>query len=256
VEILDGSEVRRWEPRVRALAALWSPESGIVDAHALMQSYQAEMEAAGAVLLTHTRVVDLDRRGGVWEVETESSAGERYSVASPIVVNAAGLESDRIAELAGLDIQGLGYKLHLCKGDYFSIAPGLGALCERLIYPVPVPGGLGIHVTLDLGGRYRLGPDVEWVDQPCYEVDPAKAEPFAAAARRYLPELRAEHLSPDFAGVRPKLQASGGPFRDFVVAEGSALGAPGLINMLGIESPGLTACEALAERVGALAEGD
>jgi L-2-hydroxyglutarate oxidase LhgO len=259
VEILSAAEVRRREPRIRALAALWSPESGIVDSHSLMLSYLAEMEAASGTLLTRTRVVGLNRReaaGGIWEVETESSLGERFSVTCPIVVNAAGLESDRVAAFAGLDTQALGYTLHFCKGDYFAIAPGLRDIAKALIYPVPVPGGLGIHVTRDLGGRYRLGPDTEYVAEPRYDIDPTKAEAFAAAAQRYLPELRPEHLTPDFAGVRPKLQGPGEPFRDFVVSEESPNGAPGLINMIGIESPGLTASEALAERVAILAGDD
>ena len=249
VEILSAGEVAKREPRIRALAGLWSPESGIVDAHALVMSYHAEMEACGGTLVTRTSVVDLSCREGAWRVGTVSPDGDRFSIEAPIVVNAAGLESSRIAALAGLDVVALGYELHLCKGDYFAVAPSLGTLCQALVYPVPVPGGLGIHVTLDLGGRYRLGPDVEYVDTPRYDIDPAKADDFAAAVQRFLPEIRSEHLSPDFAGLRPKLQGPGEPFRDFVVAEESAHGAPGLVNLLGIESPGLTSAGEIAERV-------
>ena len=250
VEILDGKEVQRREPRVRARAALWSPASGIVDAHALMHSYQTEMERAGAVLVTHTRVTALHTATrGLWSITTESSDGERFSVEAPVVVNAAGLEADRMAARAGLDVEKLGYVQHPCKGDYFSVVPSLGRLCEALVYPVPAAASLGIHVTLDLGGRYRLGPDAEYVDTPRYDVDPAKAAGFAEAVRRYLPEIRPAHLSPDFAGLRPKLQGAGEAFRDFVIREESPHGAPGLIDLLGIESPGLTASEAIAERV-------
>jgi D-amino-acid oxidase len=167
-------------------------------------------------------------------------------------VNAAGLEADRIAALAGIDVGAAGYRQHPCKGDYFSIAPRLGAVTRHLVYPLPVPGGLGVHVTLDLGGRYRLGPDVEYVDSPRFDIDPAKAERFAEAARSYLPELEPEDLAPDFAGVRPKLQGPGEPFRDYVIEEGSKHGAPALINLIGIESPGLTAASAIAKRVSAL----
>ena len=250
IELIDAAELKRREPRVRAQAALSSPESGIVDVHALMASYQAEIEAAGGAIVTHTRVLGLSLgTAQLWQVETEADTGERYVLTSSVVINSAGLEADRIAALAGLDVDALGYRLHLCKGDYFSLAPGLGRICEHLIYPVPVQGGLGIHVTLDLGGRYRLGPDVTWIEERSYAVDPAKAELFAMAVQPFLPEIRPEHLSPDFAGLRPKLQAPDEPFRDFVLEEESEHGAPGLISLLGIESPGLTAAEALAERV-------
>ena len=249
VEILDADQVARREPRVRALAALWSPESGIVDAHALMASYQAEFEAAGGTLVTQTNVIGLSQQGGVWEVETIDPEGQAFSIQASAVVNAAGLASAELAAQAGLNVKALGYELHLCKGDYFALAPSLGVLTQTLVYPVLVPGGLGIHLTPDLGGRYRLGPDVEYVDTPSYNVDPAKADGFASAVQPFLPEIRAEHLSPDFAGLRPKLQGPGQSFRDFVLAEESSHGAPGLINLLGIESPGLTAAGEIAERV-------
>jgi L-2-hydroxyglutarate oxidase LhgO len=248
-ELRDAADVRRAEPRVRALAGLWSPESGIVDAHALMASHEAQLAARGGEIVFHTRVAALERIPAGWRVFTQSSGGEAFSVDAQYVVNAAGLEADRVAELAGLDVDALGYRQYPCKGDYFAVAPRLGPLTQRLVYPVPVPGGLGTHITLDLGGRYRLGPDVEYVDRPRYEIDASKAEKFASAVRRYFPELEVADLTPDFAGVRPKLQGPGQPFRDFVLEEASSHGAPGLVNLLGIESPGLTASSALARRV-------
>lgn len=252
---LDAADLARREPRVRGVGALWSPESGIVDAHALVSSYQAEAEALGATLVFRTRVLGMTRSGGRWQLVTQGADGASFGVDAGLVVNAAGLGASELAALAGLDVARLGYGVRWCKGDYFSVAPALGALTRHLVYPVPEPGGLGIHVTLDLGGRYRLGPDVEWVDRIDYTVDPAKAERFARAVARYLPELRAEHLSPDFAGVRPKLSGPGEPARDFVIEEASPHGAPGLVNLLGIESPGLTAAGAIAERVAALVAG-
>jgi L-2-hydroxyglutarate oxidase LhgO len=221
-----------------------------------MASYQAEAEAHGASIVLQTTVVALERVAGGWTVETRSPAGERFSLRSPMVVNAAGLDADRIAEAAGLDVDKLGWRHRLCKGDYFAVAPSLGRLARHLIYPVPVPGGLGTHVTVDLGGSFKLGPDVEYIDRPRYDVDPAKGERFASAVGRYLPEIRAEHLTPDFAGVRPKLQGPGEPFGDFVIEEAGAHGAPGLINLIGIESPGLTAAGAIAERVARGFKGD
>lgn len=244
LRVVDADELRREEPRVRGKAALWSPETGIVDAHALVSSYQAEFESAGGTLVTHTELVGLDPTPLGWRVMTRDAEGERFDVEAPWVVNAAGLSADAVAAMAGLDVDALGWRQHPCKGDYFSVAPSLGRLCSRLVYPLPVAGGLGVHVTLDLGGRFRLGPDVEWVDEIDYAVDPAKAETFAAAARRFLPEIRAEHLAPDFAGIRPKLQARGEDFRDFEIVSAS-----GVVHLLGIESPGLTAAGAIARRV-------
>ncbi len=249
--IVDAGELARSEPRVRAVAALWSPESGIVDSHALVSSYQAELESRGGTIAFRTAVVGLEPRAGGsgWTVRTRADDGDDFSLEVPWVVNAAGLLADGIAELAGIDVERAGLRQHPCKGDYFAVAPGVGALTRHLVYPVPVRGGLGIHVTVDLGGRYRLGPDVEWVEQPSTEVDPAKAAPFAKAAQRYLPEIRASDLSPDFAGIRPKLQRPGDRFGDFHVAEARGLGAARLMNLFGLESPGLTAAGAIARSV-------
>jgi L-2-hydroxyglutarate oxidase LhgO len=251
---LDGAGVRRLEPNVRAAAGLLSPASGIVDVHALMGSYLAEASSHGATLALRTEVTGLARKGQQWEVETASAGGDRFRLRVLFVINAAGLEADRIAALAGLDVDALGYRQRPCKGDYFSISirNGSSALTERLVYPVPSGAGLGIHVTMDLGGRYTLGPDAEYVDAPRYDVDPAKAALFGAAARRYLPALTDDLLAPDRSGVRPKLAGPGEGFRDFVIEEASAHGAPGLVNLLGIESPGLTASEAIGERVAEL----
>jgi L-2-hydroxyglutarate oxidase LhgO len=252
IEAIDAAELRRREPRVRALAAVWSPNTGIVDAHALCDSYQAELEAAGGQIVFRTEVLALAPSARGWRVETRGPDGERFDLEVERIVNSAGLEADRIAELAGIDVDACGWRLQPCKGDYFAAAPGLGALTRHLVYPVPAGGGLGIHVTLDLGGRYRLGPDAEYVPRPNYEIDPAKAEAFAASVARWLPELRPEHLSPEMSGVRPKLQGPGEPFRDFVVEDATARGAPGTVHLVGIESPGLTASQALARRVARL----
>jgi L-2-hydroxyglutarate oxidase LhgO len=254
LELVDGAEVRRREPCVRALAALASPRTGIVDAHALALSYLAEAESHGGSLLLRSELEGLERVAGGWRARVRSAGGERAGVAAPFVVNAAGLASDRVAALAGVDVDAAGYRIRPCKGDWFALAPGAPLRFGGLVYPLPGGAGLGVHVTLDLGGRVRLGPDAEYVSAPRYDVDPAKAARFAAAAGRYLPDLRAEWLSPDSAGVRPKLAGPGEPFRDFVVAEESARGLPGLVNLIGIESPGLTAAPAIAERVAELVQ--
>ena len=256
IEWLGADEVARKEPRVRAVAALWSPNSGIVDAHALMRSYQAELESKDGTVALATRVVSLELRPHGWSIETEGTGGEWFRMDCASVVNAAGLAADAVAAMAGLDVDALGWRIHPCKGDYFSVAPALGRLASHLIYPVPPgDGGLGVHVTLDLAGRLRLGPDATYVDEIDYAVDADKAQAFAAAAKCYLPEIEPEHLAPEMAGIRPKLQGPGDPFRDFVVAESSEWGAPGMVHLVGIESPGLTAAGALARRVANLCNG-
>jgi L-2-hydroxyglutarate oxidase LhgO len=253
--IVDAREVRRREPAVRAVAGLLSPATGIVDAHALCLSYAAEAEAHGAILVLRTEVLAVDLRSGVYRVTARGPDGERSAIESGGVVNAAGLASDAVAARAGLDVDACGYRLHPCKGDYFALAPGAPVRVSTLVYPVPTGAGLGIHATLDLGSRVRFGPDAEYVDRVDYGVDPAKAEAFARDVGRYLPEVKAEWLSPDFAGVRPKLSGPGEPFRDFVVAEESRVGLPGFVNLIGIESPGLTAAPAIADRVVDLLKG-
>lgn len=257
LEPLDAAQVHRLEPEVRAVAALLSPETGIVDAHAYALSFLAEAEAHGVVLARETTVEALEPNPGGWAVVARSArragqAGDLQRLTCRGVVNAAGLDSDRVAGLAGLDVEAASYRLHYCKGDYFALAPGAGVSISRLIYPIPDEAGLGIHATLDLNGRVRFGPDTEFVSRVTYHVDPAKGPIFAAAAARYLPKIRAAHLSPDSAGVRPKLSGPGEGFADFVVCEESARGLPGLVNCIGIESPGLTAASAIADRVRSL----
>ena len=256
LRLLDAGEVARLEPAVRALAGLESPATGIVDAHALALSFAAEAEAHGASLVMHTEVLGVEpAAGGGYRVEVRDADGERFDLGCAALVNAAGLESDRVAARAGFDVDALGYRLHPCKGDYFSLAPGAPLRVSRLVYPVPAGPGLGVHATLDLGGRIRFGPDAEFVERPRYDVDPGKAEGFARAVARYLPGMRAEWLAPDYAGVRPRLAGPGQAARDFVVAEESAAGWPAFVNLIGIESPGLTAAPAIAARVVDLLKG-
>jgi L-2-hydroxyglutarate oxidase LhgO len=247
--IVDEAEVRRREPDLRAVAALLSPRTGVVDAHALCLSYAAEAEAHGARLLMRTEVLAVEAAAGHLRVEARGADGQTGRVRCGAVVNAAGLSADHVAARAGLDVDALGYRQHPCKGDYFALAPGAPLRVHGLVYPVPGAAGLGIHASVDLGGRIRFGPDACYVERVHYDVDPAKARRFAEAASCYLPGLRAEWLTPDGAGVRPKLQGPDEPFRDFVIAEESARGLPGLVNLLGIESPGLTAAEAIAREV-------
>lgn len=252
LERIDQREIARLEPEVVAKHALYSRETGIVDGQGFCLSLLAAAESNGAVLSLGRSVASLDARPFGWQIEVVAAGESAERIDAGLVVDAAGLDADRIAELAGLDVDRLGWRQHPCKGDYFSLAPAARIRLERLIYPVPQQAGLGIHVTLDLAGRIRFGPDAEYVGEiaiDSFKVDPAKARGFAEAVGRYLPGITPADLTPDYAGIRPKLAGPGEGFRDFVIEEASAHGAPGFIACIGIESPGLTAALAIAERV-------
>jgi L-2-hydroxyglutarate oxidase LhgO len=249
LELVDAAEVRHLEPAVRAVAALCSPASGIVDAHAFALSFAAEAEAHGAIIALEAELVGLEPLGERHRLAVRRRGGDLETLVCDAVVNAAGLGAERVAQLAGIDTRARGWRIYPCKGDYFALAPGAPLRFSRLVYPVPAGAGLGIHVTLDLGGRIRFGPDAEYVDAQTYQVDARKADRFADAVRRYVPSLEATWLSPDQAGLRPKLSGPGEGFRDFVIEEESARGLPGLVNLIGIESPGLTAAPAIARQV-------
>lgn len=247
---LDRAEVARKEPALRAQAAMFSPETGIVDAHALMADYRAEAMAHGSELVLHTRVFEIEYTSDHYRIATEQTqSGERTQIHTRSVVNAAGLAASEVARLAGVPVAELGYVQQLCKGDYFQVAPRIARMLKHLIYPMPVHAGLGVHLTFDTGGQLRAGPDTEYIAAPSYAVDPAKGAAFCAAVRRYLPNVEESDFTPDYAGLRPKLQGPGQPFRDFVIEDAGAHGLPRMINLLGIESPGLTASEAIAEYV-------
>ena len=249
LERIDETEIARLEPGIAAKHAIYSPETGIVDGQGLCLSLLAAAESRGAVLSVGRNVESLEPRSFGWQIEVAAAGEPTERIDAGLVVDAAGLDADRVAELAGLDVDRLGWRQHPCKGDYFSLAPAAKVPLGRLIYPVPQQAGLGIHATLDLSGRIRFGPDAEYVDELSFDVDPAKARGFAEAIRRYLPGITESNLIPDYAGIRPKLAGPGEDFRDFVIEEASAHGAPGFIACVGVESPGLTAALAIAERV-------
>ena len=253
VRLIDGAEARALEPRLNVQVALWSPETGIVDAHGLMDSYRRQALQHGADLLLCAELVAVERVADAYDLALEVGASrERETLRARRVINAAGLDASRVAALAGLPVDALGYRQQLCKGDYFSVRGSATRGLRHLIYPLPVHAGLGVHLTLDLQGQVRAGPDTEYIEAPSYTVDPDKRHAFGAAIRHYFPEVRDEDLEPDYAGLRPKLQGPGQAFRDFVIEESSAHGLPGFVQLLGIESPGLTSSEAIARRVAAL----
>ena len=238
MERLDADALRDLEPEIVGIRALLSPSTGIVDSHALMLSLLGEAEAAGASLATRAPVERVGSEpDGAYRVEVGGE--EPTTLRARELVNCAGLDAcGFVPERA---------RARYAKGNYFRLAGR--APSARLVYPVPEPGGLGVHLTLDLAGQARFGPDVEWVDAPDYAVDPARADGFYAAVRRYWPGLPDGALLPDYAGVRPKLVLGGADATDFVMLGPAEHGAPGRIDLLGVESPGLTACLALAERV-------
>jgi L-2-hydroxyglutarate oxidase LhgO len=246
---LSGAEARALEPALVGERALLSPSTGIIDSHALMLALRGDAEVHGAVIALKTPVVSGRVEGRGLTIETGGAAPMR--IAADVVVNAAGLGAQAIARsIAGMPAAKIP-PLHLAKGNYFSLATR--SPFSRLIYPVPAPGGLGVHLTLDLAGQARFGPDVEWLDAIDYSVDPRRADSFYAAIRTYWPDLPDGALQPDYAGIRPKIARPGGSTTDFLVQTEKDHGVPGLINMFGIESPGLTSSLAIAQWVARLA---
>ncbi len=243
LEILDQRTVSALEPAVRARAALLVPETGIMDSEAVMRFYRARAEDQGVIFLWKTELRRVEREAQDYRLWVN---GMDEPILAAAVVNSAGLAADRVAAMAGIDPDQAGYRLHYFKGEYWRIRRDLPV--RRLIYPLPGPHGLGIHLTIDTRGGLRLGPNAFPVDRLDYEIDRGHAPDFLKAASRYLPGLREEDLAPDTSGIRPKLAADGS-FRDFIVAEESGRGLPGWVNLVGIESPGLTAGPAIAELV-------
>ncbi len=250
LERLTAAECRRLEPHVPAVAGLWSPSTGIVSAHRLMDALLHQARGAGALLQTRSELVGLERRDRDYRLTLRTPDGTE-SFTSTRVVNAAGLESDRVAALAGIDPDAAGYRLHWWKGSYFAVTGAKARLLSRLVYPVPTPVHLGVHAVLGLDGRLRFGPDADHLPdrRPDFTVDEGRRAAFGAEVRRLVPGIADADLTPDLAGIRARLQAPGEGFRDFVVAEESGRGLPGLVNMVGIDSPGLTSSLALAEVV-------
>lgn len=247
--LLDAAAAKRMEPELACVAALHSPSTGIIDSHALMLSYQGDAEAQGAVFAFETKVEggEITPQGIVLSAATRDGAAHEFL--SHSVVNAAGLGAQDIAARFG------GFPAHhippltFARGCYFTLSGK--APFSRLIYPVPVDGGLGVHLTLDLAKQARFGPDVEWIDKVDYTLDERRGQSFYADIRRYWPALADGRLQPGYTGIRPKLSKKGEPAADFVISGPADHGIAGLVNLFGIESPGLTASLAIADEVSA-----
>lgn len=252
LRMLDGDEVKMMEPNVMVERALYSPSTGIVEPDELMNYYYAVALRNNAVFVSQTEVTNIKRTRDAYEVSGISVA-EKFTVMAGTVINCAGLQSDTVASMLELDIDGLGYRLHLCKGDYFRV--GGKPLVKTPVYPVPKGAGLGIHLTPDIAGSIRLGPNDYYVDRVSYGVESGEEE-FRGDVKRFVPSIVEREIRPDQAGVRPKLQGPGEGFRDFVIRHEKDRGLFGLINLVGIESPGLTAAPAIAEHVLGLYEAE
>lgn len=236
---LDAAAVRTRAPALRTAGALWSPETGIIDSHGLMRSLLGDAESHGVMVAYDARATALRHAPGGFELVT----AQGRLVAEEVIV-AAGAGAQALASsLEGLSVP----RRHLAKGSYAKLRGP--SPCDTLVYPVPASASLGIHLTLDLGGAARFGPDLEWVETLDYAVDPARVERFYPAIRRYWPDLPDGALEPDYAGVRVKLQAPGTPMADFQIHGPTTHGQPGLVLLYGIESPGLTSALALGETV-------
>jgi L-2-hydroxyglutarate oxidase LhgO len=242
---LDTNQVRELEPALSCVAALWSPSTGIVDSHALMLALQADAEACGTSMVLHTPL--LSARCTEQGFELHMGGAQPMTLSCHELINCAGLSAPDVASrIVGL----LPHHVptaRLCKGSYFSFSGR--APFRHLVYPAPESAGLGVHMTLDLGGQARFGPDVEWVEHIDYRVDPLRADGFYEAIRRYWPALPDDTLQPAYSGIRPKINGPTVPTADFIISGPAEHGVPGLVNLFGIESPGLTSCLALADRV-------
>ncbi len=242
---LSAVEAQALEPALACVGAVLSPSTGIVDSHGLMTALLGDAENAGALLALRSPFLGAVRQGDGWRIAT--GGDEAFEFGARWIVNAGGLAAQSIAlAMSGFPAAAVPRR-HLAKGHYFSLARR--SPFTRLIYPTPVDGGLGVHLTLDLAGQARFGPDVEWLDAAApidYAVDARRGTAFEAAIRRYWPGLPADALQPAYSGVRPKLSGPGEAAADFVVAGPAAHGMPGVVHLFGIESPGLTSSLALA----------
>jgi len=252
LKLLDAGDARKLEPNTNAIAAIYSPNTGIIDSHLLMKHFYNRAEERGVIFAFNSEVNLIGKENGGYTVGVKQ---ENYRFKSEVVINCAGLSSDYIAGLAGIGIDTNNYKLKFCKGSYFSYAKS--SPVKMLVYPVPHEElmGLGVHATLDLGGRLRFGPDTEYIDAIDYKVDADKKDFFYKGASKIIKRLEKDAFIPDMAGIRPKLSGKNEKTRDFVIKGEADKGLEGLINLIGIESPGLTASPAIAKMVAGMVSG-
>jgi L-2-hydroxyglutarate oxidase LhgO len=258
LKILSSAEVKKLEPNIKAKSVLHLLSTGIIDSHNLMKYFIQRLKEKGGDVAYNSNVNDVRKTLSSYEITVRGSDGEEFKFQAQVVINCAGLESDHIAQIVGIDIMKENYNLKYCKGQYFRVVNTKKCgLINRLIYPTPQKneGGLGIHATLDLGHGLRLGPDSHYINREDidYNVDISERANFLNSVIKFLPFLEEKDLIPDTSGIRAKLQGEHEYFRDFVIKEENDAGFPGFINLIGIESPGLTSAPAIAAYVERLA---
>jgi L-2-hydroxyglutarate oxidase LhgO len=254
LSFLEREQISELEPNIFALKALFSPSTGIVDSHSLMKQYETNSYNNGCQIVYGSEVTGISQIENGYKIDLSDADNKNYSFTTRIIINSAGLTSDKVSEMVGISDDSL--KIHFCKGEYFRINPPKNRLINRLIYPVPHQKmeGIGIHVTIDIGGGVKLGPDVKYLESNIYDykVTPSKQEAFYKSAKKFLPFLEFDDIAPEMAGIRPKIQKPGEPLRDFYIMEETIRGYPGFINLIGMESPGLTSSIAIAKYVNGL----
>jgi len=251
---LGKREISEIEPNIFALKALYSPSTGIIDSHSLMKQFETNYVNNGGQVVYGSEVKGITRIKDGFEISLFDADNTNYNFTSRIVINCAGLTSDKVSEMVGIEDDNL--KILFCKGEYFRIKPPKNRLVKRLIYPVPHPNmeGIGIHVTIDMAGGVKLGPDIKYLESNVYDykLTISKQEAFFLSARKFLPFIDYDDISPEMAGIRSKIQKPGEVQRDFYIMEETKRGYPGFVNLIGIESPGLTSSIAIAKYVASL----
>lgn len=251
LQFLGKDKISELEPNIFAVRALFSPSTGIVDSHSLMKQYETNSINNGCQIVYGSEVTGVERIGSGYRISLLDADKKDYHFTSKIVINSAGLTADKVSEMVGITDNRL--KILFCKGEYFRINPPKNRLINRLVYPVPHHNmeGIGIHVTIDMAGGVKLGPDVKYLDSNIYDykLTASKQEAFYKSAKKFLPFLEFDDIAPEMAGIRPKIQKPGDPLQDFYIMEESRRGFPGFINLIGMESPGLTSSIAIAKYV-------
>lgn len=254
LRMLSHKEMRELEPNMVGTAAFLSPTTGIIDSYGLMRFFLGQARSSGVQMVYGTKITGVCLIAGGYELKVQESSGESPFRAT-IVINCAGLYSDRVAEMAGIDIYKAGYKLHWCKGEYYSVGSIKNKLINHLIYPVPMAISVGIHVCLDVDWRLRLGPLFYYVNELNYGIDDSNRNVFIdSSMMKVLPFIEPSDLEPEAIGIMAMLQAKGQPFRDFVIKDEEDKGLPGFINLIGIDTPGLTCSPAIAKYVARLVD--
>lgn len=252
LKMLSQKEMRQLEPNVRGIAAFLSPTSGIVDSYALMKYFLDKARGNGAHIIYKSKVIGIEKVSGGYEVRIDAPSGGTVFT-TRVLINCAGLYSDRIAEMAGINIEEANYRLYWGKGEYYSVGGGKNRLINRLVYPVPEPVGPGIHTCLDVNWRLRLGPLFHYVEKIDYKVDDSRKSVFLQSSMvKALPFIGPSDLEPESSGIMAMLYKQGEPVSDFIIRHEQDRGLPGFINLIGIDSPGLTASPAIARYVSQL----